>query len=159
MNKLQPYTLSDVPQLQDLYNGSYEFAKRVGDLDWIYPFPAEQLREYIDDGELYGISDKSDILQSSVRLSEGTLGNVLNLGKLAVARDGAIPDFTRRILLPAVQEMAISLGKDTISLTCLAHNAKLVNFYESLSFREIDEHPAQADAGYDVIVKEMIKLF
>ena len=155
--ELVNYQSNQIPELLNLYDASYLFAKEVGDLDWIYPFPRELIAEYITNSELYGLNDSSDEIDSSVRLYEKSDSkSSLFIGKLAVSRRLKGGHFTQEWLLPAIKSKAHGLDKSELRLTCLAHNDRLLGFYAKLGFIELDEREASADSGHGVLVKEML---
>lgn len=154
--RLKLYDTQSIPKLLKLYDSAYRYAKSVGDIDWVYPFPKAALEQYIGAKELFGLNYNPDRVSSSVRLYENAINSrAINMGKLTVDRSLKGTDFTRKRLLPAIIDEAHKRSKSEILLTCLATNTRLVNFYKSLGFVEIDERAGLADAGYNVVVKEM----
>ena len=147
-SELLPHVPDNLPQLLELYNESYLFAKKVGDIDWIYPFPQSLLGKYIDQSQLFGVSFavQKEVV-SSVRLFDVPERlDTLFIGKLAVSRLLKGLNFTEQVLLPEIVDEAQLREKTQISLTCLADNGSLLSFYQHLGFVINDYRQARSDS-------------
>ena len=154
--KLEQYTFDKLQPLAELYSDNVLYARKVGDIDWPHPFPESLLVSYIHHGELFGLNDDPDTIQSSVRLYEGGANStVLHVGKLTTSEAIRGTRFVERRLLPAIIDEATIREKTELHLTCLAHNTRLASFYRNLGFNSVDVRPALADNGESVIVREM----
>ena len=134
--------ISDVPSLQELFAQAREHGKRVGDIDWPEIFSHDVLAGYIGNRELYCFEEAESGLVATARLAETDNIAVwpdedqrfLYVGKLATADIVRGQQYVPRVVIPAVERLAIERDKVGLRLNCLADESGLMRFYNNLGF-------------------------
>lgn len=109
-------------------------------IDWEFPFPAALIKQYYEEGEMYGvysIINDNKIIVGALRLGYSPNPSIwpdgnraLYVNKLAVGNVARGGNIFLNTILPSIRDMAKSSGLGEIRLDCLAENKRLSRFYK-----------------------------